>query len=310
MRSTFTGTRPAALFGNYKVQSTGRQVDWDLVPDSYRQGAVTVTAGANALQNATTMTLNIPMGTTLSKGTVLDFGGGKFARLAQAVAGTGGNQANIAVDALVTAINNNDTALVGGFGPKFIPAMTIMGELSSGKVIPLKLITATYSAASAAKAGNTGNGVLTLATPAAVAGAQAGVYRVVFVEPVTNLGTFVVEDPNGKVIGEGVVGTAFSNQIAFTIADGATDFVAGDSFNITVTQTDGSKCAGLIYSDATQGSLTDASTGYGMVVGGYVFENLLPEATGSPKVITAAQKAALALCGPGFVYEQYEDTRA
>jgi hypothetical protein len=132
----------------------------------------------------------------------------------------------------------------------------------------------------------------------------------VFIEPASNLGTFIVEDPNGVVIGEGVVGTAFSNQIAFTIADGSTDFIAGDEFTFTVTQSDGSKCAGLIYSDATQGSLTDASTGYGMVVGGYVFENLLPEATGSPKVITAAQKAALALCGPGFVYEQYQDTRA
>jgi hypothetical protein len=310
MRSTFTGTRPAALFGNYKVQSTGRQVDWDLVPDSYRQGAVTVAAGANALQNATDMTLNVPVGTTLAKGTVLDFGGGKFARLAQAFAGTGANQAGVLVDTLVTAISNGDTALVGGFGPKYIPAMTIMGELSSGKVIPLKLITATYTAASAAKAGNTGNGVLTAAGTPVVAGGQAGVYKIVFIEPASNLGTFIVEDPNGVVIGEGVVGTAFSNQIAFTIADGSTDFIAGDEFTFTVTQSDGSKCAGLIYSDATQGSLTDASTGYGMVVGGYVFENLLPEATGSPKVITAAQKAALALCGPGFVYEQYQDTRA
>lgn len=306
--SQFNGTRPAFLFGTKYVQSTGRQVDWDQIPDSYRQGAVNVTAGANAAQNATTMTLNVPLGTTLAKGTVLDFGGGKFARLAQVVVGTGGNVANIAVDSLVTAIAINDTAFEGGSGPKFVPAGTIMAELSSGRVIPDKLAAQTFGAVGAAKAGNTGNGVMTLAGTPVLSTGRAGVYRVVFVEPVTNLGTFVVEDPSGKIVGEGVVGTAFSNQVAFTIADGATDFVAGDAFTITVTQTDGSKCAGLILTDATQGSLTDAATGYGMAVSGVVFENLLPDAVAG--VLTAAQKAKLETAGQGWVYETYTDTRA
>lgn len=308
MRSQFNGTRQAFLFGTKFVQSTGRQVDWDLIPDSYRQGAVKVTAGANAAQNATTMTLNVPVGTTLAKGVVLDFGGGKFARLGQVVVGTGANAAGIVVDALVTAISNGDVAYYGGSGPKFVAAGTIMAELSTGKVIPDKLQTATYDAAATAKGTNTGNGVLTLGTPKTLAGVMVGTYRVVFVEPVTNLGTFVVEDPNGTVIGEGVVGTAFATQVSFTIADGSTDFVAGDSFTIAVTQTDGSKCAGLILTDATQGSLTDASTGYGMVIGGVVFENLLPDAVAG--VITAAQKAKLAAIGQGFTYEVYADTRS
>ncbi len=86
----------------------------------------------------------------------------------------------------------------------------------------------------AAASGNTGNGVLTLASPAYVTGAQVGAYRAVFIEPATDLGNFVVFDPSGVEVAKGTVGSAFSNQIAFTIADGATDFVAGDAFVITV----------------------------------------------------------------------------
>lgn len=80
----------------------------------------------------------------------------------------------------------------------------------------------------------TGNGVLTLAGTPYVANCQPGVYKVVFIEPIANLGTFQVFDPNGKFVNQGFVGTAFSTQIAFTIADGSTDFLAGDNFSITV----------------------------------------------------------------------------
>lgn len=88
------------------------------------------------------------------------------------------------------------------------------------------------TATAAAAAGNTGNGAVSAVTVAA--GAKVGVYRVMCIEPGTDAGQFVVEDPNGVIIGRATVGVAFSNQIGFTIADGATDFVAGDSFNVTV----------------------------------------------------------------------------
>ena len=308
MRTSYTGTRPAAIFGEQYVQSTGRQVDWDQIPDSYRQGAVKVTIGANAAQNDTTVTLNVTSGATLAKGTVLYFGTGKYLRLTQAVTGTGANVANITVEALVTALVAADVAYHGGNGPKFIPAMTVMAQLSGGKVVPYSLATVAFTATAAAKATNTGNGVLTLAgTPAIAATARAGVYRVVFIEPTTNLGTFIVEDPLGAVVAEGVVGTAFSNQVAFTIADGSTDFIAGDAFTITVVQSDGSVCAGCIITDATNGSLTDASTGYGMVTGAVVFENLLPDAVSN--VLPAALKAALRGIGQ-WNFETYADTRS
>jgi hypothetical protein len=45
----------------------------------------------------------------------------------------------------------------------------------------------------------------------------------------------MVEDPQGREIGHGNVAAAFSaGGLAFTLADGGTDFLAGDSFKITV----------------------------------------------------------------------------
>lgn len=123
---------------------------------------------------------------------------------------------------------------------------------------------------SAAGAGNTGNGAMGAITVGA--GALPGVYRVLFIEPVTNLGTFLVEDPNGKIVGRGFVGTAFSaGGLGFTIADGATDFVAGDQFLITVAAGSGkyvpldpaatngaAVCAGVSYAGVKAPAAADA----------------------------------------------------
>ena len=84
-----------------------------------------------------------------------------------------------------------------------------------------------------ARAGNTGNGVLgtwTLST-----GVRVGVYRAVALEPVTNLGTFALYGPDGNYIARIIVGTAYAGVgVAGTIADGATDWLAGDTIDITV----------------------------------------------------------------------------
>jgi len=104
----------------------------------------------------------------------------------------------------------------------------------AGQLLGALADTGVVTAAAAANAGNTGNGVLTLATPPVTSAALEGVYKVTFIEPATDLGTFEVEGPDGSIVGTGKVGTAFAKQVKFTIADGATDFVAGDGFKITV----------------------------------------------------------------------------
>lgn len=89
------------------------------------------------------------------------------------------------------------------------------------------------TASSAAYSGNTGNG--TMGSVTVGLGAKAGAYRLTVIEPATNAGRFTVEDPDGIELGVGTVGSAFSaGGLSFTLADGATDFVSGDGFTITV----------------------------------------------------------------------------
>jgi hypothetical protein len=98
---------------------------------------------------------------------------------------------------------------------------TVLGKITLG------------AASAAAVAGNSGNGTMGAITVGA--GAKPGVYKLVFVEPATDAGAFIVEDPDGIVIGSGDVAAAFSaGGLGFTLADGSNDFAAGDAFNITV----------------------------------------------------------------------------
>lgn len=72
-------------------------------------------------------------------------------------------------------------------------------------------------------------------TPVAGAGAKEGTYKLTILEPATNAGTFQVEDPDGEVIGTGVVGSAFAlGGLSFTLQDGTQDFVSGEGYDIIV----------------------------------------------------------------------------
>ncbi len=113
------------------------------------------------------------------------------------------------------------TVLAGAGADRELLTGMVLGRITKG------------AAASAAVAGNTGDGAIT-AAPAVGQAAKPGVYRVVCIEPAADGGKFAVEDPDGILIGIATVGVEFANHLTFTIADGAADFVAGDSFTITV----------------------------------------------------------------------------
>lgn len=165
-------------------------------------------------------------------------------------------------------------------------------------------VAANVTSSVAIDAGNTGNGVFTIdATTPVLSDAKNGVYRVVCIEPVTNLGTFAVIDPKGVEIGRAIVGATFSNQIKFAIADGATDFVAGDAFSVTVgiedptdydykafdtTATDGCQRAAAVLFDAV---VTDGSTRKRGVVMRRSCELRASDLVWPSSNLTAAQKA-------------------
>lgn len=154
-------------------------------------------------------------------------------------------------------------------GTRSREAITVLSgqNLKAGAVLGATL--AGGAATATAKAGNTGNGTMGAIT---VSGpAKVGTYRLTIIEPATNAGTFEVEDPDGVVIGTGNVAVAFNaGGLAFTLADGVTDFVAGDGFTIAVTgtakykefnvaNTDGSEIARAVLWDAVDASAADKS---------------------------------------------------
>lgn len=69
---------------------------------------------------------------------------------------------------------------------------------------------------------------------------------------------------------------------------------------------------GLLETDAVEGELSAPLSGYGVMIGGAVFENLLPDATGGPPAtLPAAIKTELqtAGVGTGWAFFPYVDTR-
>lgn len=143
----------------------------------------------------------------------------------------------------------------------------LSGEtLVAGAVLGKVTVGAATPAAFAGNAANTG----TIATVTLGAGAKPGVYEVVIIEPTTNAGKFTVEDPDGITIGTGTVGVEFAGGgLTFTVADGATDFSAGEGFTITVAagsgkyrgydpaNTDGSQTAVAVLFDAVDAAAAD-----------------------------------------------------
>lgn len=149
-----------------------------------------------------------------------------------------------------------DVVTVYEAGAKTYPVGTVLG-----KTFVSTSVTATAGT-------NTGNGAI--GTVTATGKAQRGTYTIRINKADSNAGDFTVADPSGAVIGFGTVAVAFSNQIAFTLADGANDFVVGDSFSVEVvgdykykmvesTATDGSAKACAIYISAKDGSFSESS---------------------------------------------------
>ncbi|MFT4117469.1 head decoration protein [Bradyrhizobium sp.] len=176
--------------------------------------------------------------------------------------------------------------------------------LVTAQVLGRTPVPSSVTSSAAADASNTGNGVFTLdGTSPVLADAKNGVYRIVCIEPNTNSGTFEVMDPKGVAIGRLIVGNTFANQIKFAIADGATDFVAGDAFSVTVgvedpgdydykaldtTATDGSqRAAGVLFSAIS----TDGSTKKQGVVMRRSCELRASDLVWPTSNLTAAQKA-------------------
>lgn len=111
---------------------------------------------------------------------------------------------------------------------------------------------------------NTGNGTLT--SPGMGHLTEIGNYQITCTAAAANGGAFSVITPDGLRLADAKVGTPYANDhIAFTLNDGAADFVVGDSFTIPVVAGSGSYC--LVDKTAMDGSSDlDGDTDGDMVV--------------------------------------------
>lgn len=179
------------------------------------------------------------------------------------------------------------------------------GTVLEGTILARKAVA---DAVTVVDGSNTGNGTVTLAT---VAVGQivpvVGAYNVECTAVVTNGGVFKIEDPNGTevasgislTVGAGVETVVNAGGLTFTVTDGSTDFVIGDSFALTVA------ADGKVVPFATDGAggaqipieiLTYAVTATGAgnvpiragVAGSYRKERLVIHADGDASNVTAA----------------------
>lgn len=199
-------------------------------------------------------------------------------------------------------IVNEEIVVLSGSG--VVEPGTILGQVGEGG-------TQTVAAAAAA-AGNTGNG--TVGSLTGDAGTTAGTWTLLCIEPATDAGKFEVQRPDGTTEGVATVAVAYNGQLNFTIADGATDFVAGDRFTIAVSHASSSKyaphdpagvdgrevAAGILFHkvDATSGDVKSVATVRGPAT---IFEPYVTYKSGISAANKAAAKAALKAKGMAFL---------
>jgi len=123
-----------------------------------------------------------------------------------------------------------------------------------------RVVTGTATAAVKTVPGaNTGNATSSAVTT--TSDARTGIYQIRFLTATT----FTVARPDGSLLANGATGVAYVGEIGFTLTVGATPMIAGDGFDVTVTNAPGDFARhDLAASNGTQNA------------GGILFEEVLP----------------------------------
>lgn len=164
-------------------------------------------------------------------------------------------------------------------------------DYTSAPTVHIYPADATIEVSSTAASGNTGDGTLTLATPAYDTGVVPGGYTVECVTVAEGSGTFAVKDPAGTRIGTATVGEAYEGPIQFTITAGETDFEPGDKFVVSVEISggtgQGAEALALLSGGKVTGiAITKPGYGYGLT------PPLVAFSGGSSEAVTPAAATA------------------
>ena len=126
----------------------------------------------------------------------------------------------------------------------------------------------------------TGNGTVSGVFPGPEV--QVGSYVATCTAAAANAGTFSVTCPDGKVLPSATVAVAYtSRHINFTIADGATDYIVGDSFTFVVSTT-----VPTVIGGTGTGVLSALSLGPDAKPGRYKINNDVVVANGGDMTVT------------------------
>lgn len=288
--TTYESTHPWQANRESLVRDSGINIDWDQVPESYRITKQTVKANGAAAAGATSITVDaLPV--KVQAGTMLNFG----------------------TYAPVT-VTVNDASVLAGETTMTVAALS--GPIPSGTVLQ-------FSGAGAGFAKLTADAALG-ATTLTVEALPEGIDNAA-------TATFAGGTIQARVTANAAAAdtTLTVDELQFAIADDAEASLPGTgakriksgtvmcrlSAGKGVPRADrpGSETAsGFLETDAVEDDRSSALSGYGHIIGGVLYENFLPEATGSPAVISSTYKTELqtAGVGTGFGFLQYADTRS
>lgn len=288
-------SRPSFALDEHSIMlESGRQVDWDYVNDTYMDDADVVTTSAAAAAGATELTVEALPG-AIPVGTMLNFG--TYAPVTVTVndADVNATETTITVAALSGPIPSGTVLKFSGAGAGF--AMLTADAAAAATTLTVEALPEDIdNAATATFAGGTIQARVT--EPA-----DAGDTTIT----VDELQFAVADEATATVTGTGTPKTIRAGTVMCELAaDGA-----GARKIVPRAIRPGAETSiGLLRTDAVYGDKTEALSGYGLVVGGVVYENLLPDATGSPAVLPSAYKTELqtAGVGTGFGFRQYQDS--
>jgi hypothetical protein len=286
-RTYHTGSRVAfAVDQESLVRNSGRQIDWDYVTAAYRSSSETIQLAAAAAAGATSLTVDaLPV--NVQAGAILNFG----------------SYAPVTVTVNDADVNATETT---------ITVTALSGPIPSGTILQ-------FSGAGAGFAKLTANAAAAATTLTVEA----------LPEDIDNAATALF--PGGTIQARVTANAAAAattltvDELQFAIADDAQATLEGtDDHSIPASTCmcqlssgkivprvirPGSETAiGFLETDASEDDRSAALSGYGVIIGGALYENLLVDANGGA-TISATYKTELqtAGVGTGFAFHAYAD---
>lgn len=168
-------------------------------------------------------------------------------------------------------------------GEKRVTGLTVMGRRANGKLVPRsfsKTLTSVVVASNVATATLEGHG-FAVGDKVYIAGANLSYANgLKAVATVADADTFTFEATGSNATATGTITASF-------------------------------QAVGMLETNAAQNAASHALSGYSLLVGGVLYENLCPDAAGTPKVIPAQYKTELVASGCSIKFAPaYADSRA